>query len=555
MLKSVQVAIRRGLIRSAILAVALVGCASIEHRHFSVPSQTVTFEELKQSESSTEWLLYGHDYGNSRFTPMDTIDTSNVANLEPAYIIQTGVLGEFEASPIVSNGVMYLSTAYDNVLAIDARTGRRIWRYTPDLGRSILCCGPANRGVAISEGLVFIGQLDGKLVALDQETGHVVWSAHVSRSPQYSITMAPLAYKDEVLIGVAGGEFGIRGFLAAYSIDSGRELWRWYSTNSHDWAGDFSPRTALGEDLHRDIASERRTYGRFRSAWLRGGGGIWATPAIDVQRDEIYLATGNPWPASGESRPGDDRHTDSIVALNAKSGKLRWAFQEVPHDTWDRDAASPPFLTSTRAKDGRMVAAVAEAGKTGWLYILDRATGRLVGDPVKVGSRIGEDEHLSGASPGASGGVTWSPIAVDRELNYGVVVAVHRAEDPASRRKHSTGDIHSRNEQPGSYGFISGVDLTKREIAWQHQTTTRPVGGALTTAGGLTFVGESSGFLDALSTRTGRLLWQFQLGAAVNAPPIAFSVGDDEYIAVAAGGNQQIHTSEGDVVGVFRLKH
>jgi len=540
---------------SSALLCSLCACSGQPNDTYTTDPSTLTFDDLRDAAASTEWLSYGHDFENSRFAPLKEVNTQNVAALAPGYLVQTGLAAGFEDSPLASNGILYVSTPFDQVMAIDARTGREIWRYRPRLRSATLCCGPTNRGVAVAEGLVFIGRLDATLVALDQDSGQVVWQTKVADpASHYSITMAPIVYQDEVLVGVAGGEFGIRGFIAAFALDDGRERWRWYSTDDHSWRDSFSPRTPLGEDLHRDLAAERHKFPRSASAWRRGGGAIWSTPAIDVDRKTVYLSTGNPWPGDGEQRPGDNRNTDSIVALDDGTGRLRWAFQEVPHDLWDDDAASPPFLFTTRGPDDRPIASVGEVGKTGWLYILNRDTGALIGHAVAVDAPADEQPPVTG-EPGTGGRTTWSPVAVERDLNVAIIVGNHFGEGHR-RRHHRRRDTATDLDEIGTgYGLVTCVDLTRRTILWQNRVADGVVGGALATAGGLDFVGESSGYIDAFAADTGRLLWHFQLGAGVNAPPVAFAAGGNEYVAVAAGGNTQAHSAIGDTLAVFHLPH
>ncbi len=509
---------------------------------------------MRQALNSAEWLTYGHDYTNQRFAPLDQITKSNVARLTPAYVFQTGIADAFETSPIVSNGIMYLSSAQDHVFAIDARTGEVLWDHAPRLKEHLnICCGPVNRGVALADGLVLIGLVDGRLVALDQYTGDVQWSVQVADNALgYSITAPPLAYKDMVIIGVAGGEFGIRGSITAYALDDGHLVWRWYATDRQHWAGTFAATAPGGIPLDRNLARERATYHDYAQAWRRGGGAIWQVPAADPQRDAIYFATGNPWPDyAGDVRPGDNLFTDSIVSLNASTGRMNWYFQEVPHDVWDFDAASPAMLFDTVDTSGHAVNAVAEAGKTGWFYILNRDTGKVIRISERFVPQPNSFAAVLRTGPlglnESGGGSNWSPVSYNPQLKIAVTVGISRPIRIHHRQARTPALAH--------HGVASGIDVDTGKIVWQDYFDEPLQGGTVSTSGGLTFLGESNGYFDALDTKTGAVLWRFQTGAGVNAPPIAFAIDGEEYIAVASGGNQRVHSRYGDSLFVFHLPH
>lgn len=492
-----------------------------------------------------DWPTYGHDYGNQRFSPLNEIRNGNVSNLVPAYVFQTGIVGAFETSPVVADGMMYVTTAYDGLFAIDATSGDLRWKRDPLRGTFRQCCGPVNRGVAISKNLVLLGQLDGKVAALDRATGALQWSTRVANNAQgYSITMAPLIYRDTVFVGVGGGDLGIRGSLVALSLRNGRPRWRWFATDPQHW---FGPSPILKTDtsyLRGRAALEARH--RFANSWMRGGGGIWTTPTIDPSRNTIYLTTGNPWPdLDGSRRPGDNLFTDCIVALNASTGHMRWYFQEVPHDTMDLDAASPPVLFQTVDARGNLIDAVGEIGKTGRFYVLDRDTGKLIRQSKDVSS-IKMPGH---AEQGWTGGASWSPMSFDPNLGFVIVTATrHLTPEPGM---HGLAEL--AREWKTIYSSVSAVNVATGAIVWQDEFDGGLVGGTVSTAGGLTFVGEANGYFDALDTQTGVRLWRFQTGAGVNAPPIIFEAEGHEYVGVASGGNQQLGTPKGDALFAFRL--
>jgi alcohol dehydrogenase (cytochrome c) len=506
--------------------------------------------QLEAASLSPEWLTYGHDYANQRFSALTEIDSGNVTRLIPAYVFQTGVLGPFESTPIISRARLYLTTAYDGVFAINARTGDQVWTRPPLSAHYRICCGPVNRGVAIADGLVLIGELDGTLVALSQESGHVIWSAKVAdNAAGYSITMAPLVYKNSVFVGVAGGEFGIRGSLSSFSLREGRLQWRWYSTDPQHWFGTSTHLLYNGTRLNRALSTRLRK--QFADSWKHGGGGIWTTPAVDPDRNTIYVTTGNPWPdADGRTRPGDNLFTDCVIALDADTGRMKWYFQQTPHDTGDLDAASPPALFETVDDSGHKVAAVGEVGKNGLFYILNRNTGGLIRRSQNLAS-VGRAVR---GSRGWEGGSGWSPISIDPGLGYAVVSAAQHLKPETSATHGGDANESIRNAHWDSgYGTVSAVDLTSGKIVWQDEFDQGLIGGAVSTAGGVTFVGEGNGDFDALDTKSGVRLWQFQTGAGVNAAPVVFQVDNREYVAVASGGNQQFGTPLGDALFVFRL--
>lgn len=547
--------VRRGLAIRSILYAALSsvivllslfysGCSILSDSTRNI-ARPASFDEL--SRVSADWLSYGHGYLNQRFSDLTQISTTNVARLIPTYVFQTGVVGSFETSPVVADGVMYLTTANDGVFAINAKSGALLWKRDPLLGRFRQCCGPVNRGVGLSKDLVIVGNLDATVTALDRKSGSLRWRARVAdNSRGYSITMAPLVYRDLVIIGVGGGDLGIRGSLLALSLHDGRLRWRWFATDPKHW---FGPLARLRTDtgyIDGEAAVQARK--RFATAWIHGGGGIWTTPAIDLARHTIYVTTGNPWPnLDGETRPGDNLFTDCIVALNASTGRMRWYFQEVPHDIMDLDAASPPVLFRTTDSKGQLVDAVGEIGKTGVFYILDRDSGKL----IRRSKDISSIPTSTRAKESWAGGSSWSPMSYDASIGLVIVTATrHLTPEPGKRR---SGMAELEREWARIYSSVSAVNVATGAVVWQDEFDGGLVGGTVSTAGGLTFVGEGNGYFDALDTQSGVRLWHFQTGAGVNAPPIVYSLNGEEYVAVASGGNQQLGTPRGDALFAFRL--
>jgi alcohol dehydrogenase (cytochrome c) len=521
-----------------------------------------------------DWPTYGGNAWNQRWSALKQIDTRNVSRLVPRMVLQTGVgrPGSFETTPIVVGNMMYVTTAYNEAtIAYDLNSKKQVWRYEHKLGTTLTCCGPNNRGVAVSEGSVFEGTLDARLIALESKSGQIKWDVEVADpAAGYSITHAPLVVGHNVIVGVSGGEYGIRGHVTAYDMKTGKETWRWYSIPApkgdptfdekapNGWWGTWATK-AEESDLHRDIAKEKADSAKYGDAWKTGGGGVWMTPAYDKELNSIFLAVGNPSPdLDGSVRPGDNLYTDAIVAIDATNGKTKWYYQTVPHDVWDLDAVSPPVVTSV---DGKKV--VVHAGKTGWVYVVDAATGKLVRKsqnfvpqenmfalPTEKGTRM---------LPGANGGSEWSPVAVDPNLGYAFVAGLHQPMNyithsaPYEKGRLWLGSAFVAIPGEEQWGLYSAVNLATGKIAWQNKVAQPMMGGSLATAGGLAFTGEGNGNFNAYESRTGKLLWQFNAGAGCNAAPMTFTHGGEQFIAVACGGNFQLSYPLGDAVIVFGL--
>ncbi len=521
--------------------------------------------------SGPDWLMYGGNYSNNRHSALNLINTTNVKNLVPRWVFQTGSEqnASLETTPVVINGVMYYTSAVapnNLVFAFDLKAGKEVWRKELKVASNsfgVACCGRNNRGVAVANGMVYVATLDAHLVALDQATGDVKWDVVVGDPAQgYTETMAPLAIGNNVIIGTSGAEYGIRGFVKAYNGATGALVWTWYTIPSPQeggWWGKWSKTTPEGNDLHRDIAKEKADSAKNADAWQHGGGSMWMTPAYDTVTRTLYVSIGNPSPdLDGSIRPGDNLWTESIVALDATTGKFKWGYQEVPHDVWDLDAVSPPVIAMVGGKK-----VVVEAGKTGWVYVLDAATGKLVrksdafvpqenmfAQPTPEGTRM---------LPGANGGEEWSPIAVNPDLGYAYTVALHQ---PMFYKTHYApweaarlwlGSAFVAIPGEAQWGNVSAIDLSTGKIVWQVKTEQPMMGGITSTAGGLVFTGEGNGWFKAYDAKTGAVLWHFYCGAGVNSAPSVFSVNGEEFIAVAAGGNAQLHYPVGDAVLVFGL--
>ncbi|MEA1832234.1 PQQ-binding-like beta-propeller repeat protein [Methylobacterium durans] len=561
-----------------------------------------------------DWPMFGGDPSNRHHAGLSQIDRSNVAKLRPAWIFQTGVTGYFQAEPVIVAGVMYVSTTGNHVAALDAKSGRVIWTYTHKARTEKIFGPPSNRGVAVADGLVYEATMDGRVIALDAKTGKPVWDREAVRpeegetetasalsaqlgdkpvqgSSRLGFKMPPLVAEGLVIVGVTGagyglhveddrggldggsvvgieGGYGRRGWLAAYDAKTGEERWRWYVTKQDGWEGAFRTTTPDGVPLHRDIAAEKAAAPQHREAWRVGGGSLWMTPAYDAEAGLIFLGTGNPAPQNfGLTRPGDNLYTMSLVALDVRTGALRWHFQQVPHEEWGYDVASPPFLLDHPTPEGP-VKAVAQASKTGWIYVHDRATGRLLArsEPVITHKNLFAPPSSEGTvvSPGPLGAISWHPVAYDAaagrafaQVRHGAATYTVKTVPASGGRPEIRYTETSEAKGEPSFSTLTAVDLARGgAIAWSVRAGSRLSGGTLSTDGGLVFSGEEDGHLDAHDARDGRILWRFQCGAGIGGPPVTYAVDGRQYVAVAAGGASFTKASgfgTGDALVVFAL--
>ncbi|MBX5472303.1 MAG: PQQ-dependent dehydrogenase, methanol/ethanol family [Acetobacteraceae bacterium] len=527
----------------------------------------VTQDMLNQAEHDGNNFLMTHgNYSQTRYYPNSQINAFNVQHLHPAWIFQTDVMESMETAPIVVNGVMYVTTSFDHVFALNARTGEQLWEYKHKLGPiSVYCCGPNNRGVAVYENMVYLATLDAKLVALNAKTGKVVWQTELA-DPElgYSETMAPTVVNGKVLIGTNGGEYGIRGFVRAYDAKTGKLLWNFHTIPENS-VGVWGTKDATGHDLHRDIAAEKAALAKLGDPYKRLGGGVWQNPAVDLKLNRIYFNVGNPSPdLDGSPRPGDNLYTDSLVSLDLDTGKYVCHYQYIPHDVWDLDAVSPAVLVDVKDNDGKIVPGVIHAGKTGYVYVNDRRDCHLIrfSEPmVPQENMFALPTHGIGTRmlPGANGGVEWSPMAVDPHLSLAYAINLHQpmhysvAEAAYPAGKLWLGGAFKVIPGEPQWGNITAVDYDTGKIAWQVRTEQPMIGGVLATAGGLVFTGEGNGYFKAYDSKTGAELWRFQAGAGVNAPPSSYTVEGKQYIVVGAGGNTQLDYKRGNAIIAFTL--
>jgi PQQ-dependent dehydrogenase (methanol/ethanol family) len=427
------------------------------------------------------------------------------------------------------------------------------------------CCGPNNRGVAVSGGKLFMGTLDSKLVALDAKTGAVAWTSDIADPEKgYSETMAPTVVENKVLIGTNGGEYGIRGFVKAYDTESGSLLWTFYTIPDTGHEGVWAEKDATGRNMKRTIATEQAAFAKDASFYQKLGGGVWMNPAVDLANRTIWFVVGNPSPdLYGDERPGDNLYTDSIVAVDLDKGTYRCHFQYIAHDVWDLDAVSPPILVTAKDKAGKMIPAVIHGGKTGHVYVHDRRDCSL----VRFSEAMIPQENMwtlptaEGARmlPGANGGVEWSPMSFDPKTRLAIALNLHQpmtyhvATSSYPGGKLWLGGAFKVIPGEKQWGRVAAVSVDTGKVVWKHDTEQPLIGGGLATAGGLYFFGEGDGHFDALDSKTGKLLWSFNCGAGANAMPVAYEVAGKQYVAMACGGNTQLDYKRGNSVFVFSL--
>jgi alcohol dehydrogenase (cytochrome c) len=533
---------------------------------------------------NVDWRYHGKDLANGRFQNVDQINPSNVAKLKPAWIFHTGVNDpnmSMEMTPIVIDGVMYVPTGDDDVFALDAATGKQIWAYhptdLPPLSSLPICCNNDNRGVAVGNGKVFDARLDATLVALDAKSGKVVWKATVDLpSNGAAMTLAPQFADNKVIVGVSGAEYGVRGHLDAYDPDTGKLIWRFWTTEPKSWAGD---------------------------TYLHGGASVWGTPSYDPELHTLYFSTGNayPWPWAGD-RAGTNLYSSSIVAVDARNGKLKWYFQDAHHDVWDFDGPQPTVLF-----DFNGIPALSHTSKTGYMFVLDRRNGKSLFPykevpvpttpafqhpwPTQPESSIESlSEHIA-ESPlpaGYTAAPQWTPVQptpfvfqplFDGGMQWPPAAYSPRTHFVYSHSRYLPGDIGVTDSPandancpsatctftgtffiPGvvNHGVYGAVDTRTGKVAWKIPVTTTAPDSGVGVAGDLVFFGDSNGLFHAADARTGEILWTFDSSTVpnaggANASPAIYVVDGREYVVYGFGGNPGESAVLGDAVIAFAL--
>ena len=480
-----------------------------------------------------------------------------------------GKFGGLEATPLFRDGVLYFSTDYSRVFAVDARTGTILWKYEPkyDAGLdAMLCCGPINRGLAMKGNLVYVETLDAHLIALDRSNGKVVWDKTIDDwNKGLTETGAPLVVKDHVIVGISGGEYGVRGYLKAYDSKSGDLQWTTYTVpgpgepGNETWPGD---------------------------TWKTGGGPTWVTGTYDVDANTLYWGVGNPEPWVPDVRKGDNLWTDSLLALDPDTGKIKWGFQYTPNDPWDYDGVNAPILIDTE-HDGKPLKAAVQVNRNGFLYVLNRENGKFVSatpmipginwttgiDPVTGKPTINEamkpkagGDKVEGIVPGLEGGTNWFPPAYNPDLGYVFLNTNHWGMSMKSwdkdKIKYQPGSTFMAQDYQmyrlgANVGFTKAYDVKTGKFVWETPSQLPLFAGLLATKSGLVFTGDERGYFMALDGKTGKTLWQFQTGSGINASPITYQLDGHQYVAILSGlgGDPSFYYSgpKGGMLWVFSV--
>ena len=546
-------------------ALAVVLCGTV----VAGLSAQVPFERLRDAAAEpASWLTYSGGYFSQRYSSLDQVTPANIDDLRLQWVYQTAVAGPWQATPLVADGVMYLTQRPNDVVALDARTGRVFWiyRYATPSGQKA-CCGSNNRGVAVLGDRLFMATLDAHVVAIDATTGTELWNVEVADMDlAYAFTLAPLAVNDMVIVGTSGGDRGIRGFVVALDAATGEEAWRFYTI-----PGPGEP----GHETWEPCPANPRTYCD-PEAWKHGGGAVWVTGSYDAELNLTYWGVGNPGPDFfREQRPGDNLYTSSVVALDADTGELKWYFQFTPDDPYDYDSVQIPVLADIE-RNNTNFKVMLWANRNGFYYVLNRETGRfLSGRPfVQVNWAEGLDDsgrpiempQPPGAPtyPGIQGGTNWySPSYSPRtELFYipawenyatvfggepqeyaegqsfigGIPGAFRPVPDAPTVPGLTRGPINTWTNAVG-HGAVLAIDALTGEQRWKFEMTDVISSGVLTTASDLLFAGARSGYFQALNARTGKLLWRASLGGQIVNGPMTYEVDGTQYVAVIAGNS------------------
>jgi len=495
---------------------------------------------LKSADEPGNWLMYGGDYGQTRFSSLSGINRSNVQNLVPVWSFQTGVADGLTGMPLVVDGVIFLTTAWDHIFAIDARTGAEIWHYQrrlPAAADLSFCCGPSNRGVSIWNDLIYMTTLDAHLIALEARTGRVRWDVELGKSSDnLNAKQPPLVVGDRLFVGIAGGDRASRGFIDAYEAATGRRLWRFYTipgpgeTGHETWAGD---------------------------SWRTGGGAPWMHGTYDHELGLIYWGVGQAFPVyDNDARKGDNLFTDSVVALDPATGALKWHYQFTPHGVWDYDGVTENIPIEIDHQGARRKVII-HADRNGYFYAIDRTNGRFVyakpfvkttwaqgftpeGRPIINPRAIPTYDGVD-VCPGAAGGKQWTGMAFSPVTRWAYIPAIENCATffnygiDARAKGLPAGPDGFRYLAGQAFGKVMAIDPASGETKWEVKTRSPMSASMLVTAGGLVFTGDAEGNMVAYDDRTGALLWSYQTGSGIRSGPVAFSVNGVEYIAVASG--------------------
>jgi len=535
-MKRLPIVLLLSLIGFGGIATGQVRSAEVETSSF----EPVTWERLVNAEEEPQnWLMYSGTFDSKRYSRLDQVHNRNVNRLELKWTYQLSALDRAETTPLVVDGVMFITEAPSNVLAVDAATGRPYWRYEHELPEDLrICCGRNNRGVAILGDTLYMSTLDAHLAAIDARTGNLLWASEAADyRAGYSKTAAPLIVKDKVVTGIAGGEFGIRGFLDAYNASTGTRDWRTYTIPGPDnpanqsWSGD---------------------------SWRTGGSPTWITGSYDPELDLVYWGTGNPGPDyNGDVRIGDNLYADSALALDGDTGDLNWYFQFTPHDVHDWDAIQIPVLADLEV-DGRVRKVMMWANRNAFFYVIDRETGEYLsgtpfarqtwaegldenGRPIRRPNTFPTPEGVL-VAPDASGGTNWqSPTYSPRTELFYVMAFDGEAEFYIRDEEYIDGELFTGGGQQRMLPIdnytsaVRAIDPRTGNRRWEYQVQPQTWSGLLSTAGDIVFGGTVDGYFYALDAVSGQELWHISLGAEVRAAPMTYAVDGQQYVTIAAG--------------------
>ena len=537
-----------------------------------VSAAPVTSEDLvKAGENAGEWLMYGRDYRNWRYSPLAEITPENANKLTPVWAMSTGgKFGGLESTPLYRDATLYFSADYARVFAVDARSGIIKWRYEPEYEEgfaAILCCGPIHRGLALKDDLVLVARLDAKLVALNRNDGKVVWEAKIDEWKNgVSTNSAPLVVGDHVIVGVSGGEYGVRGHLSSFNAKDGKLEWRTYTIPAPGEPG--------SETWPKD------------DSWKHGGGPTWITGSYDAATNTLYWGVGNPGSWAYETHPGDNLWTESMLALDPDTGKIKWGYQYTPNDPWDYDGMATPILVDATV-DGQPRKTAVVSNRNGFFYAIDRTNGQFMYaiplvdginwttglDPKTGRPHINEalKPKVGGPTvgpivPGLEGGTNWFPPAYDPDTGllyanvnqWGMGLTAWAKE----KLQYKPGDFYQGADYQmyrmgDTIGRIKAIDIANKKVVWEVQSPLPMFAGLLVTKGGVLFTGDQRGRALAFDAKTGKELWKFQTGSGINASPITYELDGKQYVAVLSGmgGDPSFYYSapKGGMLWVFAI--
>ncbi len=542
-------------------ALVLLAFAPVAVTAAQAPYEPVTDARLLAAQKDPGWLMYRRDYTSSGYAPFDQINTGNVAQLKPAFDYETGLKQGHESPAVVNGHFLYVTTPLDHLIAMDATSGKVLWKYDHDLSKAALktvCCDVVNRGVALYQNNVYMATLDNHVVALDGATGKVKWSkALMAPDVGYAMTLAPLIVKGKVVVGVSGGEYGARGFVEALDAKTGKMLWQTHTIPApNEPGGDTWP----------------------KGAYKTGGGAAWLTGTYDAENDTLMWGVGNPGPWLATLRPGENLYTDSVIAMNPSNGKIKWHFQYTPHDTWDYDGTNETVMTDLTYQ-GKPYKAIVSASRNGWFYAIDRTNGKLIymeqftHATSVAGQKDGKvytDDDMRPTPdkevftcPSFLGGKNWWPISINPNTQMAYVPTMHtcmKMKGAAVSYKAGLpflGESFTVMQDPTqkNWGSVQAIDLNTGKQVWTHESDLPWNDGTLSTGGGLMFSGSADGYFMAFDAKSGNVLWKSdQLSSGIIGVPSTYTVDGTQYVAVYAGWGGATPIWGGDMANDPKVK-